>query len=176
MQDYATQIREAAVASLIAYGTLAGSSVESERVDKVAPGDMPRLLVFGDDEASGQSEAGGPPVFEVTLTLVVQALVERAQKPDAVADLDTMIAQIKDALLSDPVWVKMSARIGSVRVTRAFRGEDQQIIGDARVQITCLCRETYPPRIPDTLGKIVFTERVPSGTTPVTVEVDLPQS
>ncbi|MGA8195855.1 MAG: hypothetical protein WB902_21080 [Acetobacteraceae bacterium] len=51
---------------------------------------------------------------------MVQALVVRAAREDAVRDLDTMILQTQLALLEDPEWNRPAA-IGSMRVSRELK-------------------------------------------------------
>lgn len=174
MQDQATEIREAAVASLLAYQTIAGDRVESERVDPVESGDTPRLIVMADDAAEGISRGGAAPAFRTTLTLMIHAQVEHAQRGDAVAALDTLIAQVKDALLGDPDWVRLSENIPSLRVTRSFKGDNARIIGDGRIVITCTWIEIYPPRITTPLSTVTLTTIKPAGTPPVSAEINLP--
>ncbi len=131
--------------------------MERERVDPVQAGDMPRLILYADDDATGASSAGTAPALDVTLTLIVQALTERATRDDAVADIDALVAQVKDCLLSDPGWVKLSQAIPSVRVQRSFKPQGEMIIGDARIQLTCTWREIYPPRVTQPLDLITVT-------------------
>ena len=117
MTQLAIDIPQVTVRVLKAQRTLAGDAVEADRIDGVASGDMPRLLVFWREEGEDVSGGSGPPAFAMELTLVVQALVERAARDDAVRDLDTMILQTQLALLEDPEWNRLAA-IGSMRVAR----------------------------------------------------------
>lgn len=156
-QDLAAQIRDAAVASLLAYGTLAGANVERERFDPVESGDMPRLIIFADDTATVASAAGTAPAFDVTMTLMVDALTERAARDDAVADIDALVAQVKDCLLGDASWVALSQSVTGVAVTRLFKPQDQMIVGAARIRMTMTWRELYPPRVVQPLATIDIT-------------------
>lgn len=150
----ATDIRELTVATLIAQQTLAGSAVESDRVDGLDDSDMPRIIVFSQEEAEGAAGPSTAPAFHVTLTLVVQALITRATKADAQADLDAIVDQIKIALLEDPVWNRQAAEIASMRVSRRFDGAADRIVGDGRVEFTLRWREEYQTRVPDVLNGI----------------------
>ncbi|MDE1905029.1 MAG: hypothetical protein KGH75_01080 [Rhodospirillales bacterium] len=163
-------IREAAVAAIIGYGTIAGSDVESERVDGVASGDMPRVIVFADETAISASK-GGWPSFEVTLTLSMHCLVERAAKADAVRDLDTLAAQVRDALLADPVWPTLPAEIGNIRTARSFKPEGERIVGEARVTVECSWTESYVPRVVTPLDTVTVTTNPPAGTQAVEIEM-----
>ena len=131
----------------MAQNTLAGENVELDRVDGVEPGDMPRLIVFSEEEGAGVSSAGGPPAFDMTLTLVVQALVERAARDDVVRDLDTLILQTQLALLEDPVWNRLAGEVATMRVSRTFRGDADMIVGDGRIEFTLTWRENYETRL-----------------------------
>ena len=151
MTQLALDIRASTVSVLMAQNTLAGENVELDRVDGVEPGDMPRLIVFSEEEGAGVSSAGGPPAFDMTLTLVVQALVERAARDDVVRDLDTLILQTQLALLEDPVWNRLGGEVATMRVSRTFRGDADMIVGDGRIQFTLTWRENYETRLGPTL-------------------------
>ena len=118
MTQLAIDIPAMTVRVLKAQKTLAGEAVEADRIDGVGSGDMPRLLVFSHEEGQGISPAGGPPAFAMELTLVVQALVERASKEDVVRDLDTPLLQTQLALLEDPEWNRLVSEVASMRVSR----------------------------------------------------------
>jgi hypothetical protein len=166
-QDQTAIIRQGAVTSLTTYGVVADGvtvPVESERVDPVEDGDLPRIVIFADDNGTTASSAGTAPAFDVTATFIVQALAQRAIRDDAVADIDTMVAQIKDCLLGDPVWVALSANIASVKVTRSFKFEGRRVLGDARVMIECTWKEIYPPRVTTPLVTVTQTTNPPAGT------------
>ena len=166
-QDQTAIIRQAAIASLTAYGVVAAGQIvpiESERVDPVEDGDMPRLVIFADDSGTTASAAGSAPSFDVTATFIVQALAQRAERTDAVADIDALVAQIKDCLFGDPAWVALSQNITSVRVSRSFKFEGRRVLGDARVMIECTWREVYPPRVAQTLATITLTAAPAAGT------------
>lgn len=177
-QDFTAQLRDAAVISLLAYNGIAGAAVEAERVDVVPSGSMPRIVVFADDDGQVKSRAGTSPVFDVSGTLVVQCLAERATKADAVADLDALVAQVKDCLLRDPVWLTLAGRIDRLRTQRSYKPQGERIIGDARIEITCAWVESYaPPRITTVLDGIDVTITGPASapatpaSTPVPVNV-----
>jgi hypothetical protein len=142
----AIDIPQVTVPVLKAQRTLAGDAVEADRIDGVASGDMPRLLVFWREEGEDVSGGSGPPAFAMELTLVVQALVERAARDDAVRDLDTIILQTQLALLEDPEWNRLAA-IGSMRVSREFKGDEQLILGDGRIEFVMRWRESYQTRL-----------------------------
>ena len=146
MTQLAIDIPQVTVRVLKAQRTLAGDAVEADRIDGVASGDMPRLLVFWREEGEDVSGGSGPPAFAMELTLVVQALVERAARDDAVRDLDTMILQTQLALLEDPEWNRLAA-IGSMRVSREFKGDEQLILGDGRIEFVMRWRESYQTRL-----------------------------
>jgi hypothetical protein len=82
------------------------------------------------EDASGCS---GRQAFAMELTLVVQALVERAAQADAVRDLDTMILQTQLALLEDPEWNRLAAN-ASMRVSsevKATRNRSSAMAGSS---------------------------------------------
>lgn len=146
MTQLAIDIPKVTVRVLKAQRTLAGDAVEADRIDGVASGDMPRLLAFWREEGEDVSGGSGPPAFAMELTLVVQALVERAAQSDAVRDLDTIILQTQLALLEDPEWNRLAA-IASMRVSREFKGDEQLILGDGRIEFVMRWRESYQTRL-----------------------------
>lgn len=179
----AALLRNAAVASLLAYGTLAGAAVEAERIDPVPSGEMPRILVFCDQNGEVASRGGTAPAFDERATLVVQCLAERAQAADLIADIDTLIAQVKDCLFGDPAWTVLSQRIESFRARTSLaagRG-GERLVGDARIEIVCSWKGIYPPRIATVLDGIDITIGAPSvpatpaapASVPVNTTVDL---
>jgi len=167
--DLAVVIRDEAVRILIERHTLAGHHVEAERVDPIESGDMPRIAVFGDTKGQTDSAGGTAPAFGVTLTLAIDCFVEQAQQADAVREIDLLVWQVKEALLGDGCWVKLSENIRSLDVTKKFRGDATLIIGEARVLMTCTWRETYRPRIHTPLATITFNPlpTTPPGATPI---------
>jgi hypothetical protein len=178
-QDQTAILREAAVTALLAYGVVLDAvavPVESERVDPVEDGDMPRIVIYGDDNGITASPAGTAPAFDVTCTLVVQALAQRAQRADAVTDIDALVAQIKDGLLGDPQWLQIPATIRSLRTQRTFKHEGRRVLGEARLQIECAWREIYPPRITQPLATVTLTTTPPDGTQPIESGVTIPTS
>jgi hypothetical protein len=188
LQDQTAILREGTVASLIAYGVTANNGlvpVESERVDPVeddgtpapaTPPNMPRIIVYADENAGSASKAGTAPAFDVTATLVIQALAQRAALADAVADLDAMIAQVKDCLFGDPIWVGLTQNVASVRVTRSLKGKGRRVLGDGRVMIECTWREIYAPRVVQTLSTITLTTNPPANTQPIAAGATIPTS
>lgn len=177
-QDLAAQIREAAATALRDYGVALGGAavpVESERVDPLEDGALPRIVIYADDNGSAASRGGTAPSFDVTLQLVVQALVGRALRADAVADIDALVAQIKDGLFGDAGWVKLSAGLPSYRVTRSFKADGSRVVGDARMLVEATWRETYAPRVTQHLRKIVLTTEFPAGTPAATQTLSLPE-
>lgn len=151
MTQLTNDIRETTVAVLIAQKTLAGLAVESDRIEGIPSGAMPRLIVYAQEEGEGVSPAGGPPAFNMTLTLVVQALIERATRADAIRDLDALILQTQIALLEDPVWNRLAGEVAGMRVSRNFHGDNDLILGDGRVEFTMNWRQNYETRVGPTL-------------------------
>ena len=167
-------LREATVAVLLAAGTTAGAAIESERIDAVAEGDMPRVLVFADADAEGVGGGGTAPAFDVTLNLVVQCLVEAARHPDAVAALDLLMMQVQDALLSDPTWLSLGAAVKNVKTTRSLKPEGDRVVGDGRLQIALTWTEIYRPRVTQPLSLITVATTPPAGTNPAGFTQTLP--
>lgn len=174
--DLTTLIRDRAVLSLAGYPlTLDGRPVpvEAERIDVVETGATPRVIVYADENATSKSRGGTAPAFDVTMQMVVQCLVSRATRADAVADIDALIAQVKDGLLRDPNWVKLMANVHSFRVQRSFKPEGDLIIGDGRLLIEGGWTEIYRPRVSQPLSTITLTTTPPAGTPAIAAGVTL---
>ena len=153
-QDHAALIRSTTTAILAAAGTIAGTSVDQERIDPIEPGDMPRLIVFMDQSGETDSQAGPAVRFKMTGNLTIQALVQRARLADAVTDLDTLVAQTKYALLTSTPWVELTSNVPTLRVTSTFKSGGDYVTGDARLQITAIWFETYNPDVTTPLNRI----------------------
>lgn len=166
---------DAAVRVLILQNTVARARVESDRVDEVAAGSMPRLIVYATDDYAGESRGGTAPRFQVTATVIVQCLVEHAQQRDAQGMLRTLIFQAMDALLCDPDWVQLTENVASVRVVRTYKAEGERIVGDGRIAFTATWRETWPPRVADKLTKVDLTSAVQPGGAETEILIAVPQ-
>ncbi len=176
-KDQTTILRDATVSSLLGYGVQVEGvavPVEAERIDPLETEDVPRIVVYTDDSASTDSQGGTAPAFAVTAQIVVQAVVAGARKADALARLDTLIAQVKDCLFSDPAWVRLFGVAGSMRTQRAVRGEGKQSLADGRILIECGWREIYKPRVTTPLSTATLTTTPPDGTPPIKAGVTFP--
>jgi hypothetical protein len=167
--DEVSRLRERTVAVLLDYGTIAEHRVEAERIDPVptttgqAPPSMPAIIVFADETGDCASGAGTAPAFDVTCHLILQCLTQRAKREDAVADLDALIAQAKDALFADARWVRGITKIASYQTQRSFKRESEQVLGDGRVRIEVLiAKEIHRPRVETALDTIAITVGVPA--------------
>ena len=170
--DRAAMLRDASVASLIRYDTLAGPYVEAWRTEGIPDGDMPRIVVTTEEDYDGVETA--PPGFDVTLSLIVSAYVEQANRQLVTGMLDTLVAQIREALFADPDWVRLITRVTGVRVRRKYDNRGERLVGEAHTLITATWKERYPPRVPDFLKEIHTTVRVGSAT-PVVIDTKFPK-
>jgi hypothetical protein len=146
LRDQAATIRATAARVLAAAGTLAASRVEQERIDEIAYGEGPRLIIFADQNAQTESQGGTAVRFTVTINLVIQALVQHATLDAARDDLDTIVAQTKTALLCNSEFVTLMENIASIRIVSSFKSGGEGITGDARIQLTGTWREIYQPQ------------------------------
>lgn len=145
LRDRAALIRSTTADILLAGNTIAGARVEQERVDGIAEGDTPRVIVIADQSAQTASPAGTALTFTVTLNLVIQAIVEDTDLSAAVAKLDTLTVQIKTMLLTAPAFTTLFSNVDSFRVTSSFKQGGAYITGDARILITGTWYEIYNP-------------------------------
>lgn len=166
-QDQAALIRSTTAAILLAANTIAGTRVEQERTDPVAEGDTPHLIVQADQSAQTDSQAGTALTFVVTSNLIIQALVEDADLPAAVAKLDTLTEQVKDALFTSPQFTMLMQNVASFRVLSTFKSGSAYIVGDARIIITGTWRETYNPNVGVPFGGVNVKAKIGNGPTVV---------
>lgn len=169
--DRAAWVRDLTVDTLVAYGTPAEDRVEALRTEGIPDGDMPRLVVTTEEDLDGIEVA--PPGFEVTCRLIVSAYAEHAQRADAIATVDTLVAQVREALLGDPTWVRSLSRITSVKVVRHWQTHAARIVAEAHTQFTTTWFERYPPRVPDVLTGI-DTRIVRAPAAPLVLRTDFP--
>jgi hypothetical protein len=163
-QTQAAQLRSLAATTLLAQNTIAATRVEQERTLPLAAGDLPHLNVFVDE--SGAAEYQGGPRFKVTAKLMIKGTVQRARLADAVADLDTLTYQIKDALLCDPVWIKLANQVLSFNVTGSFKSDQEQHQGEVLMTFSCEYLETIALRGPVAItGEDITTQAGIAGVT-----------
>lgn len=144
-QDQAALIRSTVAQILVAADTIAADRVEQERVDSVESGDSPRIVIIADHTAQTDSQGGTAVVFQVTLNLSIQMLVEDARLVGVLAKADTLTAQVKNALFCAPAFTTLVQNVASYRVVSAFKQGGDYIQGDVRLMITATWRETYNP-------------------------------
>ena len=166
-QDRAALLRSTTAQILAAAGTLAGTAVEEERIDPIEPGDTPRIVIFCDQSGDTDSQAGTNPRFKVTANLTIQAITQRARQADVLADLDTMVAQIKYALFCNPAWIALTQTIATFRVASSFKTGGDYVTGDARLQLTLTWFESYEPDITTPFSTIRVTTTLAAGTAPI---------
>lgn len=152
--DNAVDQANQAVALLIAYDTLAGRYVERNRLDSIPAGDMPRIIVSSDVDL--KYDGMSPPQFIARLSLLVEAFAEDASKDGLTQQLDTLQAQIKDALLCDPGWVAQFTRFEDVQIRWRTHGESERYQGVVQVKIAAIWREVFYPRTPNDLKTITL--------------------
>jgi len=163
-QTTAAALRSLTATTLIAQNTLAGGRVEQERTLPLASGELPHLNVFLDE--SGEAQYQGGPRFLVTGKLQIKATLQRARLPDALADLDTLVWQIKDALFCEPGWVALANQILSYAVTASFKSDENVHQGDALITMSCQWLEIAAIRGPGPLTGV--DTRINFGTAGVT--------
>ncbi len=144
-QDQAALIRSTVAAILIGANTIAADRVDQERVDTIESGDSPRIIIIADHTANTDSQGGTAVVFQVTLNLSIQMLVEDAALTGVLAKADTLTAQVKNALFCAPAFTMLIQNIASYRVVSAFKQGGDYIQGDVRLMVTATWREIYNP-------------------------------
>lgn len=114
------QIRDDAVARLLAYGAIAsavGTRVYPSRTIPLGDANIPALCVYTSSESSAYRGPGTyNPVFERRLEIGVNAYVTAVT--DALLENQTDISDtIQRALIADPNWIALFERVESVDVS-----------------------------------------------------------
>lgn len=175
-QTQSARLRSLTVSTLIAQNTLAGPHVEAERTLPLDDGELPHINVFVDE--SGDSFYQGGPRFKVTAKLQIKATVQRALFADLLPDLDTIIYQIKEALLADPVWIVVANQVLSFGITSSFKSEQNQQQGEALISISCEWVESVALRVgvPLTGENLTIQPGQAGVTAPVRAVINIPSA
>ena len=175
MTSHADDLADATLSALLLANTQAGTAIEIERVDEVAAGDMPRIVIFYAEDMAGESPAGTAPRFKVTATLIVQCLVENARLRDVRNSLRVLMSQARAALLNNADWVKMTEAVHSLKIGRTYKSDAARIVGDGRLEFSLSWSETYPPDETTPLTSIYLTENIgPDGTPQPLAVINIP--
>lgn len=176
-QTQAAALRALTAATLIGQNTLAGSRVEEERTLPLDAGELPHLNVFLDE--SGEARYQGSPQFLVTGKLQIKGTVQRARQIDALADLDTLTWQVKDALLGSSDWVKLANQVLSFGVTPSFKSDVNIHQGEVVISFQGQWLETvtFRPTGPVITGVDTTLQPGVAGVTaPLMTKIDIPSS
>ena len=140
-----TRIRLAAIAVLQAAGTNAGDNVLDTPLDSLAPDSFPVIAVTCTTDRQSIAAAGGPPAFRVSYVLHVGAGVTAAEQADAVQQADQLAQQIMDALLCDPVWIRLIGPVTAVSEEKSAGKGNPRYIASVVQKITASWLESYAP-------------------------------
>jgi len=169
------QLRSAAIAALLKANTLAGARVFASRDIPFALDQLPAISVYAPHErGEALSEAGDAPKFRVTLTLhcVARLLATGADPADpgrllAETQADTLLQQMKDAILSDFAFNAAVRRIPSMTAQLMLDGRAEGTAGEIILELQAEYDDAYAVPVPDTLETVtlVVTPTLESGHT-----------
>lgn len=162
MSAYRTQLRACAVAVLAAQ--IPDVRILVGQHWPVENGQLPSLLVDMRAEDK-RSVSIGAPAYDVTVTMVIRAREVIVSDPDQAAygadhgpaiekALDRWIEDIQSALLQAPEFVSMVTGIQSVRVETQVSTETEDLVAEAGVTLTLAYRESWAPRVANTLTRL----------------------
>lgn len=167
-------IRADTARRLIGYNTLAGPNVEENRATEVSAELRPFLAVYvPTHEAEVQSMAGSEPRFSAKLHLAIEAIVGATPLAAAVAQLDTLVGQVTDGLISDTAWWLANGltRVGSITVTTRYSSEAETFTGIAQIAMILEYAERYPQRVGTPLSAVDLTTTVGDQQTKATIVI-----
>ncbi len=180
---FRADLRDTAVALLVAANTLAQDRVQSNRAADVTPEDMPFLGVYtGHEVKLLDTDGGTDPLYAATLTLNVDVRVESADLVAAETDLETLIGQVQEALLTAPAFymplrgARRVRKVSRIEIQSAVRDGDS-FLGVAQIGLDIEYSDLFTPAIPDTLATVAITikpnppQAAPEPPAPATVTV-----
>ena len=143
-------IRSAAVVAIKAANTSAGQSVYSPKDWPTVPETYPQILVRTPQERK-QNVNGrmGAPEFDSTITLAVVGRVEATTELAAENALETLSAQIENAILTNGQFIFTQAiqQFTSVDTSMAVRSESELHYGETVVVFALEVRQYFAPTV-----------------------------
>jgi hypothetical protein len=152
-----TTLRAAAVATIKAANTAAGSSVFSPLDWPTAPGSYPLIIVRTPRERKeNAAPRNGPPTFFTTVFLAVTGRVEAADEADAEIALEQLSVQIEQALLTNGQFIFDNdiQQFSSVETSMDVNSEGALHYGETVVTFAIEVPQTYDPVI-DAAGNVI---------------------
>jgi len=134
--------------------TLAGQRVFAPRDWPVQAKEMPAILVDDQREQSESRGNAGFPAFHTIAFLVVDGRVEQDTEEKAKADLSTLRAQIKAAILTSHEIIVGVEQIVAIRTEARVSAETKKHVGELRMEFAVRYPEDFEPVITDTLEGI----------------------
>ena len=161
-----TQVRQAAVAVLKGFGTLAAANVQDSPLDPVQTNAEPQINVFSTERRDGRATAGSRPAFHVQFTLQVQILVTAALQADVVRQMDVLKQQCLEALFGDPVFPSLFEPGINIEEKPNFGRDGERYVAEDLIGIQSGWFETYDQRSTSVLlptGQPVMPRQVIAG-------------
>ena len=141
---YRGQVRDAAVADLVAARTLAGPNVFTARDWPTSAQLLPALLVQVPIEQK-VARSKGQRSYITTMHLIVLARVAGGSPGDIEDTLDALCEQVSLAVLLSPALQGMTSTIGTVHTELRVTAEAAAQFGEARVAFELEVPEDYVP-------------------------------
>ncbi len=141
-----TQVRQAAIAVLKGFGTIAAVNVQDSPLDPVQTDAEPQINVFSSERRDGRATAGSRPGFHVQFTLQVQILVTAAVQTDAVRQMEVLKQQVLEALFGDPVFPSLFEPGVTIEEKPNFGRDGQRYVAEGLIGIQSGWIENYDQR------------------------------
>ena len=148
------QLRDAVVAGLAAAGTLAGVRVFGNRFMPLQASQYPVILVATPLEVKELLSAvtQGAPKFRTVVTLAIVLRTasptpapSAPSRPQADAELQTLVNQVEQALLCTEILLSRIEAITSVALQYTVTGEGKPVLGEATMIFACQVFQAYGP-------------------------------
>lgn len=158
MTWYPATVRQQAVSLIAAANTLAGKNVHSNRDTPLEENELPAVVIYLPTERKEtKSPSGTDPRFTATLTMHIELRVDGTSVETVETRLETLVDQVQNALLTNPVFTRMFEHIGECSVEQAITAQADQHIGRALITMGMQYSDEYAPVIPNVLETVALT-------------------
>jgi len=152
---------------------------------QVQPGDLPILGVYilREQRAQDGHANHSEPHFKHTLTLGFSGGVHvETDKQDELPELEEMMSELDDILLSDPRFIALTEGVTAMDRTAQFAKVGETTLYEIRVEMALEFSSRFPPKVVDDFKTLHVTTQYPdkahadSGTQQIIREYELDQS
>jgi hypothetical protein len=185
MSHYASKVQDKAMELAQAYFGARFKTYRLTPMLQVQPGDLPILGVYLLREQRVQDDHAnqGEPHFKHTLTLGFSGGVNvETDKQQQLPELEEMMSELDDILLSDPTFIILTEGITAMDRTAQFAKVGETTLYEIRVEMAMEFSSRWPPRVEDDFNTLHITTQYPdadhveSGTPQIIREYDIAQN